>query len=255
MIRNIVENKYDYHLSGKILPERVDYNINLPVLNLVEPQFGYNFDIAVSIQRSQISVDITSKTEITDINTLRNIVRDFIRLHTDSFGYLHGYAYEIEITSFSGRNNIPHKIYGVQIDEIEDDYPNRPISEDVDVAKLMYEGANNELRISLNDLRLAIQHPGDTGVFCFRAIESLMQYFGSKNDATWNQFRSTLNVSRSFLKPIEDKSWSRRHGKPVPITHSERVDIMKRTWKVVDRFILFILNSAKALDKTQHPEL
>lgn len=248
-------DQYDYHLSGKILPERVDCNINLPIFNLIEPQFGYDFGISVSIQRSQISVDVSSKTEITDFNTLRNLVRDFIRLHTDAYGYLHGYAYEIEITSFSGRNNTPHIIYGVQINELESDYQNRPIPDYKDVAKLMYEGANNELRIALNDLRLAIQHPNDTGVFCFRAIESLMQYFGPKNDGTWNQFRNTLNISRDFLKPIEDKSWSPRHGKPVLITHLERVDIMKRTWKIVDRFLIYLKNGKNDLDAQKYPNL
>lgn len=246
---------FTYHMSGKVLPERVNANFILPMLHVKEPTFGYEFDISTSIQLSQISIEITSQAEITDFATLRNIVRDFIRLHTDAYGYLYGYAYDVEITSISGKNNIPHLIYGIEIKEIEIDHPNRPLREFADIVKLMHDGSNNELRLALNDLRLSIQHPTDTAVFCFRAIESLMQYFGPKAESTWETFRDSLNISRDFLKPTEDKCWSPRHGKPIPISHSERVDIMMRSWKIVDRFVIYLQNSCKPLDKSKYPKL
>lgn len=38
------------------------------------------------------------------------------------------------------------------------------------------------------------------------------------------------------------------------MTHEVRVDILKRTWEIVDRFIVFLQNEEKPLDQT-YPEL
>ena len=79
-------------------------------MKLLEPTYNFELEISMSILKSQISIQISSQKEIKDFSTLRNIVRDFIYLHTDAFGYLHGYAYDIEITAVTGESNIPHFI-------------------------------------------------------------------------------------------------------------------------------------------------
>ena len=146
-------------------------------------------------------------------------------------------------------------LFGVQIDELEKDFRNRSVQKLDELVSLMYNGDLNELRIALNDLRLAIQHPKDTGVFCFRAIESLRYYFSMNKDKGWKDLKDNLNVSRSFMKPIEDKSWSSRHGRPIPISHKERINILLRTWKIVDRFIIYVKSGGKRLDPNRYEEL
>lgn len=251
----MLSSVWRYEIVGRIIPERVDFNCSVPTVQLVEPNSGHTFEVSLSIQKSLISVKITSCDQISDFDTVRNIIRDFIRLYTDSYGYLHGYAYEVEIDSISGENNNPHLVFGVQINELELDFTNRPIQIFDEICKLMYSGNNHVLKIALNDLRLSIQHPTDTAMYCLRGVESLMQHFNNGDkDKAWEDLRTNLNISRSFIKSIEDKAWSPRHGKPVPISHAERVDIMKRTWKIVDRFIIFA-KTGKPLDKSTYPEL
>ena len=103
-------NSFKYQITGKVTPERVDFNCSLPPMKLLEPTYNFELEISMSILKSQISIQISSQKEIKDFSTLRNIVRDFIYLHTDAFGYLHGYAYDIEITAVTGESNIPHFI-------------------------------------------------------------------------------------------------------------------------------------------------
>ncbi len=247
---------WDYILYGKILPERVNWSFKVENVILSEPDFGYKYNVSLFVDLSIITVHVKSDNEIIELDSLRNFIRDYIRLFCDSYGYIKGYAYDLEITSIFDITNSKSTIFGVQIYELEQESSKRPIQKFGDMVNIMSNGQNNELRLSLNNLRLAIQHPTDTGMYCYRAIESLMQYFNNNdNDATWKMFRDNLNISKIFLKPIMDKSWPSRHGKPIPITHNERVDVMKRAWAVVDRFVIYAKSNHLPLDKIQYSEL
>ena len=248
--------QFHYQLTGKIIPERVGFSLSNVMGTVSVPEFEIECNFSLSIELSIISLKIITEKEIIDFATIRNVLRDLVRLYTDTFGYLHGYAYEIEITSISGKENKPHHIFGVELKEIEDDFSNRPDKKFDEIAQLMHGGNNNELRLALNDFRLSMQHPIDTGMFCYRAMESLMQRFNSgNNDEAWNEFRDSLNLSKNFLQPLIDNSWPSRHGKPVAITHDQRVDLIKRIQKIIDRFVIYAINGHVQLDKTQYLEL
>ncbi len=198
---------FKYILTGKVLPERVDFQLSPRTIVIDVPEFTFNFGLILSIAKSQIIVQIISENQIQDYETLRNIVVDIVRLHVDIDGYIRGHGYDIEITSLTGENNMPHIIFGINIEEIEKDSANRPIHDIDEIVSKFGKPEYNFLRLSLIDLQLSIKFPKDTGVFCYRAIESIMQYFNKENNTVknreqaWEQFNSNLNVSKLFPYP------------------------------------------------------
>lgn len=251
--------KFEYHLSGKIIPERVTFSTNVPPIRIAVPEYDFDFMIALSIVLSHISIKIESENEITDYETLRNVTVEYVRMHTDSYGYLNGYTYGVEITSFSGSNNKPHVLFGVGIHALKND--DRPFHQIGDILPLLWE--HDELRIVLGDLRRSIEYPNDTALFCYRAIEGIMQFFvdGDPQDDrvrknAWKSMRDALNISESWIKErIEKFSIPSRHGKRVFLSGKMREDMMNDAWKVTDRFISYLKNDKKSLDRDNFPEL
>jgi len=251
---------FKYILTGKVLPERVNFQLSSRTIVIDVPEFDFNFGLILSIAKSQIMVQIISENQVQDYETLRNIVVDVVRLHVDIDGYIQGHGYDIEITSIAGENNIPHIIFGIQIDEIEKDSVNRPIQNIDEIVSKFGKPEYNFLRLSLIDLQLSIKFPKDTGVFCYRAIESIMQYFNEGDNTrksrkqAWMKFDSNLNVSREWVDFVRKFALDPRHGRPKSISGSERIEVMKHTWKIVDRFILY-LDKNESLDNNEFPEL
>ena len=190
-----------------------------------------------------------------DIETLRNYVVDLVTLHIDVFGYINGYGYDIEITSLMRENNKPH-IFGVGVPALEEDRINRPYKEVGEILPLIYNNSKRSLRLALLDLRLAIKLPKDAPFFCYRAIESLMQYFNNHGEKeVWEEFRSELNISRDYIMSIKQLSDDIRHGKSPFVSADARDDILTKTWKIIDRFIVYAKNNEVPLDKSEYIEL
>ncbi len=247
--------RYDFY--GKVLPERVKFSISVPPIRIKVEEYGFDLQIALSILESQISVKIESEKEIADLFTLKNTVTEYVRLYTDTWGYLHGYSYDVEITSLSGENNVPYIIYGVDIPEITADHENRPYKQIGDILDVVWNPKYVQIRIAFADLRRAIKYTNETGMFCYRAIESLMQFFKEDEDRNnaWLKLRTVLNVSREWIDEIGKYSTLPRHGQIVHLTGQKRTDLMKRTWAIIDRFIIYAKNGEKPLDKGNYPEL
>lgn len=235
---------YKYILNGRVLPERC--NVCIPPLNLKLkcPDAGLDCNMVVSIQMSQIYLQITSEQEITDFNTLRNYVADAVHFFIDCYGFITGRGYDIEITSLAGENIQPHMVFGVGIDVLENDIEDRQTQNIEQIIKLFSEddSYSNQLRLTLKDLRFAIKYPEDSGFFCYRAIESLMQYFNRSNnkDEAWNILREKIHISRNILDYIKKFADDPRHGCSILISDAERAKVMKYTWKIVDRFIYYL---------------
>lgn len=246
---------FRYIFTGKVLPERVDFLLTSPPIE-VTTDTGQKFKILISIQKSQIFLEINSENVIDDILTLRNGIVDFVRQYTDIYGYLHGYAYDLEITSLVLPNN-EHIVFGVSIDGLEKDTQNRPMQDFQKILEIGQNPDNLALRLALMDLNLSIKYPKDTGVFCYRAIESIMQFFneGNPEDANarkkaWATLSTNLRISQAWTDFVKEFALNPRHGSPKLLTGKNRIDIMMHTWQVVDRFLIFLANGGKQLDSS-----
>jgi len=207
-----------------------------------------------SISLSQISVTVKTAKEIKgdiELLTLRNTVETIVRYIIDCYGYMTGRGYDVELTSVTDDSgNLT--VFGVDIAELKEE--ERPLKFG-QVAELIlspraikdpnYANATSCLRIAFGDLREAIRSHSDTGMFCFRAVEDIRQFFVQANDGedkkpSWKRLNQALRIDEEYTKALTTFATPQRHGERPFMRHEDRVLAMKRAWIVVDRFVVFV---------------
>ncbi len=270
---------FTYVFSGVVIPERANVHIIIspqaPVkLRLHLPKGDeMRFDVSISISDSQIAVVVKSGERIDDLKIVRNHIEYFVRSIVDAFGYTDGRGYDVEITSVVGQEDgqpwasFPvWAVFGVEVSALQQTKSERPISFDEVVPLLLELPQQNDsdpiiaklapqqLRRCLGDLREAIRSPHDTGFFCFRAIECIRQCFvlledGDDHKISWERMGKDLRISESWTKDLAPVSVLQRHGMGHYMSEKDRVQAMQRTWRVVDRFIIYAKNGFEPLSQ------
>ena len=235
-----------YTFFGKVFPERACVGIQTekshPILIPIRtPQYS----IQISISLSQVSVVVNSENEIQDIASLKNEVEHHVRFLVDLLGFTKAYGYDVEITSMVNPNG-ELQIFGVGFDSLTKTVGERPLK----IEDLM-NVANKcpEFGRAIADLREAIRTPWDTGFFAYRAIEQIRQAFhepkdGNDKKKSWERLRESLGIERDLIEDIKKFSDPQRHGEATGMSWEERLEVMKRAWKIVDKFTLYIVQRA-----------
>lgn len=240
-----------YIFSGKVMPERADVNISLPSLTFQAKDAGFSGETIISIARSQISIKLDTTDAGVNLDTMKNYMEQLVRNLVDSYGYLSGRGYDIEITSVVNPNG-QQAVFGVGIRELEKSENERPLSFQELFPVIL---KSPHLRHALGDLREAIRSPSDTGLFCYRAVECVRQHFREDEDddnraPSWERLRQNLRVDRSWMKPLENFSKEQRHGSSSYMSETDRVLLMQHAWKVVDRFCVYIKGNFQPLPES-----
>lgn len=227
-----------YIFTGIVYPERA--NITLPK---VEGEIGaddadFKGTIKVSIIVSQVNIELDSDSKYSPID-LKNIVEMFAHTMIDTYGYLKGYSYSLEITSVYAPETGYFEVFGIDVVKITQDEKNRPLNYQ-DTLQLALK--NPKLYMVLKDLRDAIKKPLDTFFHCRRAVETIMNYFmESDNKAKgWKDTVKILGLNENHIDEIKKVAGDQRHGTYESVTGEKRVDIMMKTWKIVDKFIEYL---------------
>lgn len=257
---------FTYIFTGTVLPERANVHILIPrdrplscIIDLPGGEV-MQFDASITIGASQVSVVIKSELEIADLATLKNHVESFVGSVVDAFGYLEGRGYDVEIKSLVGQQDgepwasMPiWTVFGVEIAGLQEAKSERPLTFD-EIMPLMFntpvQGGSNsnvpvQLRRALADLREAILSPHDTGLYCFRAMESIRQCFVLAEDSdddhkiSWIRMGDALRIDESWSRDLARVSTQQRHGIGEFMSGAERLAAMQRAWKVIDRFLVY----------------
>jgi len=206
---------------------------------------------------SQLSFIVKTERDVTDVGTFRNEVLSVVRPLFDLIGYLNGAVvrFEVDCVTFIEAENIT--LFLDAVPGIFDRQEDRPLG----IGELFHIAVTNRnFARALADLRGSIEMFNDTAFYAFRAIENVMQFFSdeSTNDrgSAWQRMRSMLRVDRDYVRPLENESKHARHGNPRFLTGIERVDLMMRAWRVVDRFAVLLSREAgEALPAAEFPTL
>ena len=241
--------------SGKILPERAQVNISDPIiLEIPGDKFRPNFKTQLNIYMNQViaSVEVGSKEiNIADIKSeLERVVRSFI----DLIGYLHGHSYDVEITSVWSSQDGSVRVFGIDLPVIDGSKEDRA-SRFPDLIPLMCKTPN--VQQVLANLRESMRIPSDTGFFCYRAIENVMQGFREESEnkkKAWEHMRESLNLSREWLEFVKGHADGPRHGFYEGMSWDDRQESMKRAWKILDRYFEY-LKTGKPLSENDFPLL
>jgi hypothetical protein len=118
------------------------------------------------------------------------------------------------------------------------------------------------LQNALANRRFAITYAWDTGLFCWRAIESIRHHFADPTTPeakapAWIAMRTALRLTTAWLEPVSNASLEQRHGAyNTYFSQAQRADLVNRVRIVIVRFIVFINAGAEGpIDATAFPEL
>ncbi len=238
--------KYKYTFFGKVLPERacVEFQTdNSSPISIETP----NYSVQISIAFSQVSAVVNSESEIQDTATLKNKVEQHVRFLVDLIGFTKAYGYDVEITSMVNPSG-KLQVFAVGFGSLTEAVGERPLR-----LKELINVANKspEFKTAIADLREAIRMPRDTGFFAYRAIETIRQEFYNPEDKederdkkSWGRLRESLKIERGDIDYIKKYSDPQRHGEATGMSWKERLEVMKRAWKIVDEFTLYIRQRA-----------
>jgi len=240
-----------YTFTGKVMPERANVNISVLSLTFQAKDAGFSGETIISIACSQVSIKLDTPDTGVDLPTMKNYLGQIVRNLVDSYGYISGRGYDIEITSVVDPNG-QQTVFGVGIRELEESEDERPLSFR-ELFQVMLKSPH--LRHALGDLREAIRSPSDTGFYCYRAVECLRQHFREAKDSnknqSWKRLRQNLRIDRSWIKPLENCSKEQRHGSSPYMSGENRIRLMKHAWKVIDRFCVYINRNSQPLSDSE----
>lgn len=228
-----------YIFFGKVHPERATLTISNVGGEIGANDIPFNGKLNVSIKLSQVIVELDTEAKLSTVD-LRNTVETFVHTMVDVYGYLKGYAYSVELYSVYISEKGEHEVFGIDVIKITQDEKNRPLNYH-DTLQLALKIP--ELYMVLKDLRDAIKRPHDTFFHCRRATETIAKFFTKSNkekQTDWEVTKSSLGLSDADLDPIREAAKNQRHGIFSSVNGENRVEIMMKTWKIVDKFIEYL---------------
>jgi hypothetical protein len=231
-----------YYLSGIIHPERANISISEIEQTLWLKDGGKYGSLKFNIYNNQITATLEIENEMEDIPTIRNNVKSVIETAVNALGFLKGYAYDVEITKIFDENLGVTKIYGIEIPALEERNKEKDLSQVGRILDLCSGIDGLYLKRCLSDLSMAIKHAEDTPFYCYRALESLKQYFGeifsiNDDDKQWEKMAKELDCNETDTKEIREYAFPARHGVPKPIQDEQRKQFFLKTWEIVEKFI------------------
>lgn len=248
-----------YVFSGELSPKHgvsPDFSLSTPPMLIKAGDAALCFEVTVSISRSQVSAKVKNLDGNADLLTLRNYVRDAVMSAVDMLNYLWGQGNDVEITSVVKPNG--ERIdFNAGIQELHEAQFERPLTLE-QLWQVVLKSQN--LRRALENLREAIRSSGNTGFFCYRAVESIRQHFwkeedGKESKKSWERLRKTLCIDKNWIDALKLFADEQRHGRVPYMSEEDRVSAMQHAWKVVDRFCVYLHRGSSQLPEGEFDQL
>jgi hypothetical protein len=226
--------------TGRVIPERAGISIGP-----VSFQVGAGADLPqstlyIEILLSQVHARLVCPSPPLNIFSARNVVVDAVRSLLDVGGFIGGRGIDAEILQVTAADGTHNRVFDQEIPALVGLASARGLTHD-HLFHLMSKPDSWHIRRALSDFREATSNPVDTGFFCYRAIETLMQYHASSMpEATskrvkWDAFREHYGIDRADIDYIKGFADPVRHGdglSVIEITDANRESTFRRAWQI-----------------------
>lgn len=234
-----------YLIEGTVHPERAQISM----------KFGFSCQHLASNTTASISVNIQLNKIVAWVDTeaewplydLRNFIKTAISNELSVVGFLHGYAYELDVTRIVQRERDIDWVIGIDVPCIAE--RNASLDKEAMYSLIREKTIGKEgtlLHRCFIDLSMAMKHADDTGFYCYRAVEALRQHCiikfglppGDRNKAAqWAKLREIAQCSETTTREIEAAAAHTRHGGISTASDQERARLFTITWDVVEGYI------------------
>jgi hypothetical protein len=249
--------------KGRVLPDYFRVSLGSP-MTLSRPALDIGLDISftIDVRESVIGIDcVLSRSNPRDINHIYVRVADLANAVVNMIAFGTGLGLTAVLESFTDPNGTDHQLrveyrklaqfctaFRLGASQDDDDF--------AQIYELVLENA--DLMWALNDLIQAITLPHAVPVNCGRVIDSIRLMItpsARKKKAGWDQMQRVLRADQAYLKFISDHSEHPRHGARAPISGPITMEILERTWTVMNRFLEFRKRGSQPLSPSNFPLL
>lgn len=242
--------EYVYAVTGIVHPERADVTISSAGALIGED--GELGRLSFSVFKSRIAGVFRSQEPIQNTRQVAYWVESSVRGITDTLCFTNGCGYDVEIIQIIDIQSNAHQVFGVEDEVISSLKVGDRVSPE-SIATLYGTIFGRYLQRAFADLREAVRTPGDSGFFCYRAIECLVHYFmfdandkATTKSEAWLQFRETVNIPEYKFRELKSAADPQRHGNLHEEPSLSRGSVMQYAWEIVEGFILYALSSARS---------
>jgi hypothetical protein len=241
---------------ARILPERVPLTLHQTLQGTVVGAIIGEYTFRVLLHASQAIVEMMLKRDDVDLLSLRNAVVQHIRTVTDLLGYLQGCCFDVEVISAVCKETNDMEVFGIDIPVLAQKRKDRELGK-LEKSLLNAVGGNVTAQMVLADFREAMRMPINTGFYCYRAIEAMMQSMKSApsdlDSPAWQLLRDRLRVNRSAIDQVKQHADFPRHGKVSEISDAERAKVFNITDEIIERYLQYVERECKPLRQEEFP--
>lgn len=245
-----MSGELEWSFFGRVLPERVPVNLQMIGVEMDEGVLDLH------IHLSQITVVLRAPKTWNDHFTVRNILDAFIRSVLDLIGYYRGISFDVDFISCV--NSLGQRwTFGAEVPVLFHKKQSPPSSiSDGDFNLFLADPA---AMVALSDFREAMRVPMQTGFFCYRAVEAMMQAEKAKPEdkdgPAWESIRAALHLEKSALEFIKGYADWARHGRTGEVSDSDRAKLFVLTDEIIARYLRYIAGGRVPLSAAENPLL
>ncbi len=243
---------------GKIFPSAYQLSISLPTVRWRSPDLGltWQFDIKIENNAVTINCDINRYSGSDFVLTYMRAL-DAVKAAVNLAAFAYGIGYSVLIDTFidpAGRQS-PIAPEDKSLPALCTVLDRTSSSDYGEVFKLVY--TEPALFQALDDLIVSITVPHLSVVNCTRAIEGIRHMIapGKKTGPAWAKMRLALRISESYLRMLTDHSRGPRHGDRTHIKGDITMEIVKRSWVIINRFLEYRKRGNQPLPESGFPTL
>jgi hypothetical protein len=252
--------------GGRVLPQVIQVTItDHPAINWADADHGVEIAFNISIQQGVV----TAVCALNKFNPETDLVRvymrafDLVRATVDLTCFSTGYGLSVILDTYTNPEGIttPFVPYNTELAALctaFDMSAATSIEQNAFHKVLTIVLSNWQIFRILRQLIEANTVPHESAVNCARVIEGIRHLLaspGANTKKSWEDMRSRLNLSVDYLKLITDISTGPRHGDPTHIPGTTTVEIAKRSWTVMNRFLEYKKRGDQALPVAEFPIL
>jgi hypothetical protein len=247
--------------TGRVLPAIVNLSFtNLPLVQWEDPERGLRLSFTTTIQNSAIRIDCAlNQYSDSYIDSLHMRALDIARAVVDLACFSTGYGATVILENMIKPDGTESRLFfhDPRLAALSTAFRLGP-APNPDWEKVLHIVLTDPaLFMAMNDLIVGITLPHDASVNCARALDGIRNMIapGLPTRQSWEVLRNALNLSRDYLNLITDTSIAPRHGDRAHIPGTVVMEISRRSWIIMDRFLEYRKRGNQPLPLGEFPEL
>jgi hypothetical protein len=248
--------------TGRVLPKHVNLNFTLPDRCWRADELGLDIIFKISIVNSRIYIECEAERydDAHFVEFYRRAI-DLSQTAVSLASFATGLGIFAFIDKFVNQHGVTSSIHFVDpvMSQLCKSYSITPTPTDsfTRIVNAVFSDVN--IMFALNDLTEIMRLGHVTTVRCALVMDRIKHIIspdGIFHDSDkWPRMRDNLNIDEGYLKYITDISKNHRHGRPGFIPGAATVEVSRRSWIIMDRFLEYKKRDSSPLPLSEFPLL